>query len=234
MRIPGSAVKYILFQRTAYLRLPNTRVYRALSKILPFGIYNPTVAIESVLSRARVKSLYQDDMRREYSSIEPFLPRKCTGVLDIGCGVGGLAFFLYQHYHADPVQLYLLDKTCLASHVYYLFAQKAAFYNSLDVAKVLLTGSGVEPASIHLIEASDNNDIGVMCKVELVLSLISWGFHYPIATYLDRVYDMLAEEGVVILDVRKNTDGMETLRKRFRDIRVILEREKYTRVVAKK
>ncbi len=231
--IPDDAVKYILFQRTAFLRLPYTRTYRALSRILPGSIYNRAVAIEAVFSRTRVKSLYREEMHREYMSIKPFLPPRCLRALDIGCGVAGLDFFICQHYRNHPIELYLLDKTHVESHVYYMFEPKGAFYNSLAVAKSLLTGSGIDGSSIHLIEASDNNEIQVTRKVDLVVSLLSWGFHYPLPTYLDGVCNILAEDGVVILDIRRNTDGRAVLKRKFAEIHVIMECPKYWRVAAR-
>lgn len=232
--VPDTAVKYILFQRTQYLRLPQTRLYRRIERVVPFSIYNHAVAIEAAFSGTRIKALYREDMRREYLSIRPFLPHKCSSVLDIGCGVAGIDFFIYQHYRETPVQLYLLDKTRVESYVYYLFEEKAAFYNSLDVAKTLLTDSGVDSNSIHLIEASDNNGIGIKHQVSVVVSLLSWGFHYPVATYLDRVYDILTDDGVLILDVRKGTVGREAIGKRFHDTTTIMEAEKFLRIAAKK
>ena len=70
--------------------------------------------------------------------------------------------------------------------------------------------------------------------MELVISLISWGFHYPIQTYLDQVFALLAKGGTMIIDVRKQTEGLDMLGKRFAKVDVILEKSKYWRVLASK
>jgi len=89
MKVPDRAVKYILFQRTSYLRFPNTLVYRVWKWFFPFSIYNQLVAIEARIDTVRIKTLYEDEMRNEYLSITNFLPKTCCSILDIGCGVAG-------------------------------------------------------------------------------------------------------------------------------------------------
>ena len=202
--------------------------------MLPFSIYNQAVIIESIFSKSRIKALYEDDMRKEYLSIRDFLPENCSAILDIGCGVAGIDYFLYQHYDDNELQLYLLDKTHIEQNVYYMFEPKGAFYNSLDVAKAVLTDSGIAANSIHLKEATNNNDIKIERKVDLVISLLSWGFHYPVETYLERVHGILTDDGVVILDVRKGTNGIDVLRNTFKQVDVVLESKKHYRVAVEK
>jgi SAM-dependent methyltransferase len=204
-----------------------------LSRLIPIQLYNYAVSLEATISKTRVKACYLSDMKEEFGSIKAFLPQKCRSLLDIGCGIGGIDLFLYRHYkYSDPMQVYLLDKTRIEPQVYYLFEPKGAFYNSLEIAKEMLVGNGVDSQHIHLIEANDNNTIDVVQSFELVISLISWGFHYPVSTYLHHVYQALADEGVLILDVRKGTSGEAELRDKFSNIKVAVEREKYKRLVA--
>ncbi|HEU4409995.1 MAG TPA: hypothetical protein VFS43_32370 [Polyangiaceae bacterium] len=234
MVIPDSAVKYILFQRTGYLRFPKTLLYRALDKALPFSIYNAVVEAESRLGRDRVKALYSDAMGAEYETIRAALPKACSAVLDIGCGVAGLDVFLERHYRGQEAHFYLLDKSRTEKAVYYDMASKGAFYNSLGVAEDLLSGNGVPRRRIHLLEANDANEVRVDRPVDVVVSLISWGFHYPVATYAKQVREALADGGVVILDVRKGEGGLDELRRHFGSVEVLQSEPKYDRVVAKK
>lgn len=234
MVIPDSAVKYILFQRTGYLRLPKTLLYRALDRALPFSIYNAVVAAESRLGRSRVKALYDDSMAAEYATIRKALPAQCDAVLDVGCGVAGLDVFLERHYRGRGAHFYLLDKSRTEKKVYYDMNARGAFYNSLGVAEELLSSNGVPRGRIHLLEANEANEIRVDRPVDLVVSLISWGFHYPVATYAKQAREVLSDRGVVILDVRKNAGGLEELKQHFGSVDVILSDPKYDRVVAKK
>jgi SAM-dependent methyltransferase len=233
MVIPDGAVKFILFQRTGYLRFPKTLLYRALDRALPFSIYNPVVEIESRLGRGRVKALYSDTMAAEYESIRGALPEACSAVLDIGCGVAGLDVFLERHYRGRGVHFYLLDKTRTEKSVYYDMASKGAFYNSLGVAEDLLASNGVTRGRIHLLEANEANEVRVDRKIDLVVSLISWGFHYPVATYAKQVREALSDQGVAILDARKGEGGVDELRRHFGSVEVIKSEPKYERVAAR-
>jgi SAM-dependent methyltransferase len=234
LSIPDSAVAYILFQR-AYWRLPITPLYRFLDKILPFQtpLYNLAIALESRFGTLQVKARYDADMRSEYASIRQALPAMCSSVLDIGCGVAGIDAFIYRHYGHQLIDFYLLDKTAVAKAVYYMFKPTGAFYNSLDVAQELLIRNGVPRDAVHALEANASYTIPTDASFNVVLSLLSWGFHYPVATYLKAVQARLATNGVVILDVRKATDGLATLRRHFRQVDVIHETPKYDRVAAR-
>ncbi len=234
--IPDQAIKYILFQRTAYLRFPVAPVYRFFNQLLSFPtpLYNMVVEIESRIGKERVKALYTSDMKNEYASLRNFLPQRCSNVLDIGCGVAGIDVFIQRHYAQQQVKFYLLDRSQVTSNIFYLYQPHAAFYNSLNVAKALLVANGIPPSTVQLIEASDTYAIPLDTTIDLVVSLLAWGFHFPVQAYLRQVYKLLREGGVLILDVRKNTDGLALLRRTFQQVETILETAKYDRVAARK
>ena len=71
-------------------------------------------------------------------------------------------------------------------------------------------------------------------RFDLVLSLLSWGLHYPISTYLGEVHVALSKRGVSIVDVRLKSDGESELRRAFREVELIAEGNKYRRVVARR
>ena len=233
-KIPNQSVKYILFQRTEYLTLTNNSLFRFLRKLFSFLNYNRSVGIEAILRNKEIKTMYMVDMESEYESIMSFLPNNCSSILDVGCGVAGIDLFLNEHYLNRGVEFFLLDKNEIEEDIFYNYAEKTAFYNSLDVAKDLLVQNGVKNEKVHLIEATEKNDINIDIGVDLVLSLISWGFHYPVGVYLEKVYNLLNDEGGLILDVRKNTDGLDMITQKFGDYRIIKETNTYTRVFAAK
>jgi SAM-dependent methyltransferase len=233
MHIPDEAVTYILFQRTAYLRLP-VAVLARLQHILPVSLYNALVNVEARTRSDQIKHLYAEDMRGEYETFRDALPAECAAVLDIGCGVAGIDVLLQQHYADRKLDIFLLDKTQVEQRVFYQFNPAGAFYNSLAVARDLLVANGIDAAHVHLHEATDSNDIAISTSVDLVISLISWGFHYPVETYIQRVYEVLRPGGVVILDVRKQTSGLDMLKDMFAQVDVLLETKKQHRVAAYK
>lgn len=232
--IPQQAVPYILYQRTSYLTLTHTLAYRALNRLMPFSLYKPAVQLESALRGKRIKQMYLADMEKEYNSIRQHLPESCQSVLDIGCGLAGINIFLSQHYNAQNVDFYLLDKSKMEDEIYYLYKESGAFYNSLGMAEEILLNNNIPKDKIHLIEATENNDINTSATFDLVISLISWGFHYPVSVYLDKAYDKLNPGGTLIIDVRKDTSGLEDLEQKFGAVNKIEETRTKYRVVAKK
>ncbi len=236
IKIPKGAEKYVLFQRTAYLYMARSKnpFIQFLYKIFLKGYsFNRYVELEATLFPRRIASLYSKDMNDEYATLKDSLPGRAGKILDIGCGMAGIDALIYNHYDGNT-DTYLLDKTMVDANVFYLFKETGSFYNSLSIAKDLLMVNGVVSSKIHTQEATVDNRIIFDDNFDLVISLISWGFHYPVATYLEAVYEKMNIGGVLILDVRKDTDGEELLTKRFGSISTIVDEQKYRRVLVVK
>lgn len=236
------AVKFILFQRSQYLLWRRSKAVQRFARLMPkrlaFGLealasnFNTIVSLEALFTRKRVEKLFNKEMAAEYEQMKPYLPEHTHAILDIGAGVGGIDILLGNHYKADHPAIYLLDKTEMPGKVYYGLREKGCFYNSLELARDLLTENGIRPDQIFLQEATDDNRIISDTKFDLIVSLISWGFYYPIATYLDQAYEKLSDRGVVILDVRTHGDGIALLRQKFSRTQVIFKAHKHVRIVA--
>ena len=234
MHIDKQSVEYIMYQRTGYSKILNSLFYRVFQKISPISFYDNIVRFESKYFPEKIKLAYELDMKNEYSSISKFLPKKCNSILDIGCGIAGVDIFLNDHFNDHAPMFYLLDKEEKNENIYYGFYAEAAFYNSLELAKSTLIKNGVNEKKIKTIFARDDNEIRIDRKVDLVISLISWGFHYPVEVYLDKVYELLNKNGSVIIDLRKNTEGFKIVKDKFKDISIILDKKSYHRVIAYK
>ncbi len=143
--VPDCAVKYILFQRTAYLYLPKNIFIKILERLSPWSLYKTIVTLESTFRKEKVKNLFIEELNKEYDEIKQFLPQKCSKVLDVGCGVCGIDVLLYRHYSYDEsLEFYLLDKTGVTKEIYYGFKKEAAFYNSFEAAEKLLCNNGIQ------------------------------------------------------------------------------------------
>ncbi|MGD8818198.1 MAG: class I SAM-dependent methyltransferase, partial [Acidobacteriota bacterium] len=216
------------------IRFTRRRLARFLMKRVPSLNYERVVALEARVRRSEVKRQYRDCMSKEYASIAACLPQRCRGILDIGCGIAGIDVHLDAHYEGGAPHFFLLDRSHVEERVYYMFEPRGAFYNSLELSRQVLVANGVEESRVTLLEATETNDIAVDAAVDLVLSLRSWGFHYPVGTYLDRVYELLAEGGCLILDVRKGTNGFDRLKDRFGTFVTLLEKRNHARICARK
>lgn len=226
LRIPRGAERYLALQRTAYQH-PISRVFRRLRLTKLYDRYVlPT--LESRRS-SELSALYQRDLEAEYRSLVAGLPATADDVLDIGCGLAGIDLFLYRHY-GSRVHLHLLDRDGI-SDTYYHFHDQAAFYNSLATALALLEDNGVAPEHIHTYEVT-RDGFPAARQFQLILSIISWGFHYPISTYADEVRAALATGGTLIVDIRRGTSGRAELEAALDTTAVCLKQDrKYERLM---
>lgn len=175
----------------------------------------PYVLLQRTWIKRMAGIAYGWDCRSDYEAIVSALPASCTALLDIGCGLAGIDLFLYRHYSASP-HLYLLDHDRNDAPVWYGYTDAPAAYSSMNVTRSLLEVNGVPPDAIKMLWAA-NDYYGLLIdgQVDLVVSFLAWGYHFPIATYLDQVCKVLAPGGRVIVDVREGTGGLDALRARF-------------------
>ena len=227
--VPAEAVQFILLQRTGLQKF-NSNLLRKLG--VP---YHPHLCqLESRLRRGPIIRDFTQSIIEDYNEIAPHLPPGIAALLDIGCGVAGIDAALHQHCAPPAPHFYLLDKTTVSPRVFYDFHEEAAYYNSLAAARSMLEGNGVNASAITCLEADENQRIRIDRPVDLVISLISWGFHYPVKTYLPEVARILSPAGAVILDVRKESSGRADLETHFPKITVISEKPKFLRLLARR
>lgn len=229
-KIPKDAYPLILYQRTQYMKSQGfPRLYRRLVKTLSF---EKLVSLESLFFKKHIAGCYFEDMQREIETLKPHLPATPGAILDIGCGMAGIDVFLSAHYQ-HRCNIYLLDKSHVEDEVFYHFESRGAFYNSLALAGEFLRDNGVPAENIFSQEATDDSQILFdQVQFSLVLSLISWGYHYPVSTYLNQVHSRLAADGRLILDVRKGNDQKLEIERLFGNATVILEDAKSERILA--
>jgi SAM-dependent methyltransferase len=161
--------------------------------------------------------------QEEIKIINSYIKEKPQSILDIGCGLGIYDLAL-QDFYKTNIKYYLLDKTTTPSeekNVYYGHREKGAFYNNMDYTKDFLVTNGISENNIECIMVNDNNDVTnnylreKLSNIDLVISIISWGFHYPIKTYLDTVHQILNANGLLCLHCRNINENLPILMSKF-------------------
>lgn len=154
------------------------------------------------------KAEFVKALKFEFEMMKPFLPEKCKSILDIGCGLAGIDIFLSNHFN-NP-KLYLFDVNYKSKTIIYGFDRGTSFYNSFEATKDLLELNNIN--NFKLLDAS--NGLPKIKDIDLIISLLSWGYHYKLSEYLDAVYDLMMPGSRLILDVRAYTDGVNELKKK--------------------
>lgn len=163
--------------------------------------------------------------QKEITVINSFLKRTPRSVLDIGCGLGIFDLAIHDFYKGNSsITYHLLDKTTTPEeekNVYYGHRETGAFYNNLNYTKEFLTLNGITPNNINCITVDDDNVItnGDLRKnlsnIDLIISIISWGFHYPVSTYLDTVHKILADDGLACFHCRNIGENLSLVQTKF-------------------
>jgi hypothetical protein len=163
---------------------------------------------------------YGETIAAEYEELAPHLPERVGAVLDIGCGVAGIDVHLHRRY--PGADLYLLDRSERPHRVPYGYGDRT-FYNSLAAAAELLLANGVPAAQIFATDPAAE-----LPRVDLVVSLLAWGFHLPVEAYLDRL--RLNRGAVIVLDLRLGTGGRARIAERFAEVAIVRRDGKRERV----
>lgn len=218
---PAEAKHYLLLQRP-YYQSGNELIKNIFWKLNLRNVYLRHLL--PYLDRNTVDDLsnkYYNEIKDEFDSVEPFLPASPENILDIGCGLGGINVAIDRFYNHEP-DFYLLDKDEV-SEVYYGFDEHPAVYNSLEATEEFLGENGISESQVNTVDVSYEG-YPLDKEFDLIISLFSWGFHYPLETYLKEVKRTLASDGVLIIDIRKETDGMDTIKNEFKDFQIIGKR----------
>jgi hypothetical protein len=165
-------------------------------------------------------------MKEEWASIGDFVPDNTKYIADIGSGLGGVHEFTTTHV-TGLQKIFLIDKP-ESRQIYYGYRSIASSYNQLELSCAYLDWVGVESDMLSAIDVT--KDPLPEGPFDVVLAMLSWGYHFPVSTYLDFVTERISATGVLLMDVRRETDGLEKLARKF-TIRPIYEDERRVRVI---
>jgi len=180
------------------------------------------LTIES--SDIEISNALNDVISKDMATIAAYLPinvNNVNNVLDIGCGIGLIDLGLFRYYKDRNILFNLIDKDDFPTEdkVYRGFREDYCAYNNLYYTESFLKTNGL--LNTNTISATDTDSINKLPKQDLIISLLSCGWHYPISTYIKVIKEKCHNETVVILDVRNNTNGEEILKNTFSRIVIV-------------
>ena len=158
-------------------------------------------------------------IKNEFDSIKKYLPENISNVMDIGCGIGLIDVFINKHYpHCQ--KFYLLDKNSIDSKIVYGFSEDYESYNISNITKNFLINNYIDENKINLIDVENNFSIKPN-SIDLCISLVSMGYHYPFSIYLDIMKEASNDNTVFIFDIATEYQDLDYLKKHFGKVKII-------------
>ncbi len=152
---------------------------------------------------ARRDEIFQrtlEEVFAEYTPLRAALAaagRHPKTVIDIGCGQALNDAFLVKDFGC-AVTLVDIEQT---PEQYHSWNGTGSGYASLADAVAFLKGNGA--TAVTAINPLKTPELLQGLKADLVTSLISCGFHYPIGDYADLMVETVEAGGAVVLDLRR-------------------------------
>lgn len=146
-------------------------------------------------------SFYDKLSLSEYRAIKKYLPKAPKNVLDLGCGLGRMAIFLNMKYNDDNIHYILADGNCdKAEKPQYGWNPQSNFYNNLSLTKDFSEYNGLK--NYEILDLS-NDTLDKLKNIDVIMSFLSVGFHYPIKPYLESLMKISSSDCIFIFGARK-------------------------------
>jgi len=158
--------------------------------------------------RSTWEKAYAERLYETYQSMVPYLPRRCSRILDIGSGLGGIDVLLNRHY-GGKVEIVPVD----GKEDRPVMERHALTFNSEKVTRQFLANNGVARISYYAPTALPSPT-----HFSLVVSIASWCFHYPPGVYLSFVRGCMQNRSRLIVDVRDREDWLSLMAQSFEEI----------------
>ena len=158
--------------------------------------------------------------KKEFQTFEKFLPQNVESILDIGCGLGIVNIFLNQKYK-NYLKFFMLDKDKIDSSIKYGFSENYESYNDLSETENLLYSNGIDKGQLYIKNVDKNIDINL--KLDLIISLKSMCYHYPLENYLYLLKKICTKNTDFILDVTAGPYFNKLINKYFDYSKIIYE-----------
>jgi hypothetical protein len=209
----------IALQRTEQLRLHLS--FRLWTRGLPQLLF-----LEAAFRKRAIIQGALQDIEKEFNVIAKCVgERNVSSIVDIGCGQAFIDLFFWRRFKC---MIHLIDIESSDNH-HHGFYSSGAGYASLRSAKNFLVKNNVPADKIRLTNPKQGRPFDSNC--DIIISLLSCGYHYPVETYQDFINSSLLPGGLFIFDMRKNSNQDHYL-DRFARHDVIGEDPSYLRIAA--
>lgn len=188
--------------------------------------------IEKIRDQALKK--LEEDFNRDLFQIAELLGDSTTPktIVSIGPGNGLLEVLLLKQFPAiDEIVLIDIEQSLSHHHGY---AQQGAGYADLNATKTFMTNNDINDTAITLCNPLYDKLPDI--KFDLLISILSMGFHYPCDSYASYMIKNLSPAGSIIIDKRKSAPdaGFETLVANQFEVAYHIDFGKFDRVLVRR
>lgn len=200
---------------------------RKFSCVIPDEILTPIM-----FQRTELKQLLKEEICWVFGcdayDIAKALDHAPDRVLDIGAGLGLLDIALSRLW--PKARFTLLDDDPSTNHLTYGYKEDTEIYSSIHLMERTLLSNDLRSPDFEVVRVREIDSIKNR-RFDLVISTISWCWHYPASVYVDFVKRALVKGGHLIVDVRDKTDSEAALIAAFGEGRKIKRHERGTRIL---
>ena len=140
-------------------------------------------------------------------------PDKNLIILDIGVGIGGY-HKKWVREHCNRSTLYIMDNSEFNIRALsYGHGNSDRYYNSLFLTKNFLNDVDSSKVRVESIEIKKEYPGKIPNHLDLIISFISWGFHYSLEEYWSTIVQRMSlNSSIILVDVRKNSQSYSFLK----------------------
>lgn len=176
--------------------------------------------------RQEIVQYVMDHIAANLTAVLPIFEKvRPKSLADIGCGYAFIDLMIHRLYGTKLV-LIDIEKT---DEIYFKYQEKGAGYSNLGTARAFLEANGVPSKSILTINP-EKGDLHRAPKVDMAMSLLSCGFHYPVATYADFFHSHVGK--ALLLDIRRRKPEGRALMDEWGTSRILHRGPKHDSVAA--
>ena len=168
---------------------------------------------------------YIKSLEDDYDFIGKYLPKsKSFFLLDVGGGLGGIDILIKKKHPDRNIEVTIIEEEGEVEQRGYEKSSRGFMFSRSLCHKMWIANN--EASFLETWSTLENHKL-----YDVVISLQSMGFHYPIENYVDKLYEYMVQDGILIVDIREDKFLDD---KRFIEIDRQKISHKQTRVAYKK
>ncbi len=169
----------------------------------------PHAVSDYLVAQGRTREALEEQAARQFEAMAGVLVNAdFASILDIGCGLALLDIHIINEFGLTIAHLLDGDGTA---------PKQSGFQTEMkpwaDVhLGAELVRANTEGDHVCVYEWNEPLHKRYDGTIDLIISSRSWCHHYPVSTYAAMVKRCLASDGLLIVDIRNGTDGIQQLR----------------------